>query len=128
MGQTAKTSSSPTWTLHVGDKIIIVKRDGAAQSKVKALFMPKPLDEMRDTRDKFTAVNEVYAAAGVKLDSPDLEGVIPGTAVMSFVDDAEFATLREELEKGPGHPEAEERQRGRRRKGGEHRRPRGHPR
>jgi translation initiation factor 5B len=101
MGETANIILTDG-TLHVGDRIIIVKRDGAAQSKVKALFMPKPLDEMRDPRDKFTAVNEVYAAAGVKLVSPDLEGVIPGTAVMTFKDEGEFETLRVELEKDLG--------------------------
>ncbi len=98
MGETANIILTDG-ILHVGDKIVIVKRDGATQSKVKALFMPKPLDEMRDPRDKFTAVNEVYAAAGVKLVSTDLQGVVPGTAVMTFQDDAEFATLKTELEK-----------------------------
>ena len=101
MGETANIILTDG-TLHVGDKIIIVKRDGTAQSKVKALFMPKPLDEMRDPRDKFTAVDEVYAAAGVKLVSPDLEGVIPGSAVVTFRDDAEFEALRSELEKDLG--------------------------
>src|SRR5580700_6967200 len=101
MGQTANIILTDG-ILHVGDKIVIVKRDGAAQTKVKALFMPKPLDEMRDPRDKFTAVSEVYAAAGVKLVSPDLEGVIPGTAVMTFENDAEFAALKTELEKDLG--------------------------
>jgi len=101
MGQTANIILTDG-ILHVGDKIVIVKREGATQTKVKALFMPKPLDEMRDPRDKFTAVNEVYAAAGVKLVSPDLEGVIPGTAVMTFENDAEFAALRTELEKDLG--------------------------
>lgn len=98
MGQTANIILTDG-TLHVGDKIVVVKREGATQSKVKALFMPKPLDEMRDPRDKFTAVDEVYAAAGVKLVSPDLEGVIPGTAVVAFANDAEFATLKADLEK-----------------------------
>ena len=101
MGQTANIILTDG-TLHVGDKIVIVKRDGAAQTKVKALFMPKPLDEMRDPRDKFTAVDEVYAAAGVKLVSPDLEGVIPGTTIMTFQDDAEFENLKIELEKDLG--------------------------
>jgi translation initiation factor 5B len=101
MGETANIILTDG-TLHVGDRIVIVKRDGAAQTKVKALFMPKPLDEMRDPRDKFTAVDEVYAAAGVKLVSPDLEGVIPGTAVMTFEGDDEFAKLRTELEKDLG--------------------------
>ncbi|MDA4118746.1 MAG: translation initiation factor IF-2 [Thaumarchaeota archaeon] len=101
MGQTANIILTDG-TLRVGDQIIIVKRDGAMQSKVKALFMPKPLDEMRDPRDKFTSVNEVYAAAGVKLVSTDLEGVVPGTAVVAFKDEAEFATLKSELEKDLG--------------------------
>jgi len=86
-------------TLHVGDSIALVRRDGAIKSKVKALFMPKPLDEMRDPRDRFTPVDSVYAAAGVKLVSADLPGVVAGTSVASFVDDAQFASLKGDMEK-----------------------------
>jgi translation initiation factor 5B len=86
-------------TLNVGDSIGLVRRDGAFKSKVKALFMPKPLDEMRDPRDKFTAVDSVYAAAGVKLVSPDLAGVVPGTSVASFKTDQQFRSLKAEMEK-----------------------------
>jgi translation initiation factor 5B len=85
--------------LSVGDKIVLVKRDGAMASKVKALFMPKPLDEMRDPRDKFTPVQEVYSAAGVKLVSTDLEGVIPGTSVITFKDEEEFQAIKTDAEK-----------------------------
>jgi len=83
----------------VGDNIVLLKREGAIQSKVKALFMPKPLDEMRDPRDKFTPVQSVYAAAGVKLVSIDLEGVIPGAPVITFKHESEFAALKKEVEK-----------------------------
>ncbi len=86
-------------TLNVGDSIGLVRKDGAFKSKVKALFMPKPLDEMRDPRDRFTPVESVYAAAGVKLVSPDLAGVVPGTSVASFRTEKEFQSLREEMEK-----------------------------
>jgi len=85
--------------LGVGDPIVLVRRDGAFKSKVKALFMPKPLDEMRDPRDKFTSVLEVYAAAGVKLVSADLRGVVSGTSVASFNTEAEFLALKDEMEK-----------------------------
>jgi translation initiation factor 5B len=88
--------------LAVGDKIVLVRRDGAIASKVKALFMPKPLDEMRDPRDKFTPVQEVYSAAGVKLVSTDLEGVIPGTSVTTYHDEKEFQTIKGEAEKDLG--------------------------
>jgi translation initiation factor 5B len=61
--------------------------------------MPKPLDEMRDPRDRFTPVDSVNAAAGVKLVSPDLAGVVPGTSVASFMSDKEFQELKVEMEK-----------------------------
>jgi len=86
-------------SLHVGDPISLVRRDGAFKSKVKALFMPKPLDEMRDPRDKFTTVDSVYAAAGVKLVSADLAGVVAGTSVASFQTDAQFLAIKAEMEK-----------------------------
>lgn len=86
-------------SLHVGDRISLVRRSGAFKSKVKALFMPKPLDEMRDPRDKFTPVDSVYAAAGVKLVSPDLTGVVPGTSVISFKTEKQFLESKSEMEK-----------------------------
>jgi translation initiation factor 5B len=85
--------------LSVGDSIALVRREGAFKSKVKALFMPKPLDEMRDPRDKFTPVDSVYAAAGVKLVSVDLAGVVAGTSVASFGTDAEFVALKAEMDR-----------------------------
>ena len=86
-------------TLRVGDAISLVRKDGAFKSRVKALFMPKPLDEMRDPRDKFTPVEAVYAAAGVKLVSPDLSGVVPGTSVAAFKTEEQFQALKAEMEK-----------------------------
>src|SRR5919109_884197 len=70
--------------LHQGDSIVIGKRDGAVFTKIKALLLPKPLDEMRDPRDKFKQVNEVIAAAGLKITSPDLEGVLAGSPVYVY--------------------------------------------
>ncbi|MDQ5842288.1 MAG: translation initiation factor IF-2 [Thermoproteota archaeon] len=70
--------------LHQGDSIIIGKRDGAVSTRIKALLLPKPLDEMRDPRDKFKQVNEVTAAAGLKITSPDLEGVLAGSPVYVY--------------------------------------------
>jgi translation initiation factor 5B len=86
-------------TLSVGDSIGLVRREGAFKSKVKALFMPKPLDEMRDPRDRFTSVDSVHAAAGVKLVSADLAGVVPGTSVASFSTEKQFLEIKAEMEK-----------------------------
>jgi translation initiation factor 5B len=66
-------------TLKHGDRIVIGKRDSVTSTKIKALLLPKPLDEMRDPRDKFRHVDTVIAAAGLKITSPDLDGVLAGS-------------------------------------------------
>lgn len=65
--------------LKQGDKIVVGKKDSVIVTKIKALLLPKPLDEMRDPRDKFRHVDKVIAAAGLKVTSPDLDGVLAGS-------------------------------------------------
>ena len=67
--------------LKKNDNIVVAKRDSVIITKPKALLLPKALDEMRDPRDKFKPIDEVQAAAGIKIASPDLDGVLPGTTV-----------------------------------------------
>ena len=64
-----------------GDSIVVAKRDSVVVTKPKAVLLPKPLDEMRDPRDKFKPVERVDAAAGLKIASPELEGVLPGSTL-----------------------------------------------
>ena len=68
-------------TLRCNDKIIIGTKDDPIIAKIKALLKPKPLDEIRDPREKFDNVKEVHAACGIKIVSPDLEKVIPGAPI-----------------------------------------------
>ena len=63
------------------DSVIVAKRDTVVVTKPKALLLPKALDEMRDPRDKFKPVENIQAAAGVKIASPDLDGVLPGSTL-----------------------------------------------
>lgn len=62
-----------------GDVVVVAKRDGAVITKIKALLLPKPLDEMRDPRDKFKPVDQVISAAGLKITSTELDGVLAGS-------------------------------------------------
>lgn len=66
-------------TLKQGDKIVLAKRDSTIVTKIKALLLPKPLDEMRDPKDKFRPVDHVISAAGLKITSSDLDGVLAGS-------------------------------------------------
>ena len=84
--------------LKVGDMILVAKRDKAVTTKVKALLLPKPLDEMRDPRDKFKPVSEVMSAAGIKVTSPDLEGVLAGSPLYVLDDKDKEPSLRSIVE------------------------------
>ena len=77
-------------TIKKENSIVVAKRDGVIVTKPKALLLPKPLDEMRDPRDKFKPVTQVDAAAGLKIASPDLEGVLPGSTLYVATNDEEI--------------------------------------
>ncbi|RLI25359.1 MAG: translation initiation factor IF-2 [Candidatus Hecatellales archaeon] len=65
--------------LREGDTIVVGGRHGPIVAKVRAILVPKPLDEIRDPTEKFKALKEVTAAAGVKVVAPGLEDVIAGS-------------------------------------------------
>ena len=43
-------------SLSMGDTVVVARRDGAVAARPKAMLLPKPLDEMRDPRDRFRPV------------------------------------------------------------------------
>jgi translation initiation factor 5B len=67
--------------LRVGDRIALMGVDGPFSTRVKALLMPKPLDEMRDPRDRFRRVGEVEAAVGVKIVAEGLDRCLAGSPI-----------------------------------------------
>ena len=81
-----------------GSTIVVAKRDDIIATKVKVLLLPKPLDEMRDPRDKFVQVEEVRAAAGVKIASGDLDGVLAGSPVYVANNESEIINLKNMIE------------------------------
>ena len=70
-----------TGSIKNDDKIVIGTTSEPVVTHIKALLKPKPLDEIRDPRERFDSVSEVHAACGIKISSPDLENVIPGAPI-----------------------------------------------
>jgi len=65
--------------LKVDDTIVLGGRDAPIVTEVRAILVPKPLDEIGDPRDRFTSVKRVTAASGVKLAAPKLESALAGS-------------------------------------------------
>ncbi|MFC1691391.1 translation initiation factor IF-2 [Nanoarchaeota archaeon] len=68
-------------TMNVGDTIIIGTMNEPIVTRVKALFEPAALAEMRDKKSKFKPVKSVTAAIGVKVSAPEIDNVISGMPV-----------------------------------------------
>ncbi len=69
--------------IKVGDTLIIGNIGEAIETKVKGLFQPEPLAEMR-VKSKFRPVKEAFAATGVKILAKNLDNVISGMPLISF--------------------------------------------
>jgi len=80
-----------------GDTVILSGLNGPIETKVKALLKPKPLDEMRDPRDRFDNVEEVSAASGVKLVGPGIDEALPGGQVLTAETPEAVEGLRNEI-------------------------------
>ncbi len=64
--------------LRKGDTVVIGGGEKPIVTKVRAVLLPKPLDEIRDPRDKFSSVDSVSAASGIKIAAPDLDTALAG--------------------------------------------------
>ena len=74
-------------TLKVNDTIIIGGVLEPIVTKVRALFQPAPLHEMRDKKSSFVSIKKVVAAVGVRISAPGLEQAVAGMPLMNCSDD-----------------------------------------
>ncbi|MFW9920502.1 MAG: translation initiation factor IF-2 [Candidatus Thorarchaeota archaeon] len=79
------------------DTIVVGGLDKVVVAKIRTLLQPKPLDEIRDPKEKFTPVSEVHAAAGVKIVAPDIEGAVAGAPVYAVSDPEKLEEVKKKV-------------------------------
>lgn len=82
-------------TLHADDTIVIGGRDGPIATKIRAILTPQPLEEIRDSKKQFIAIQEAHAAAGIKIAAPNIDDAIPGAPLLAI---GEGMTLEKAME------------------------------
>jgi translation initiation factor 5B len=89
--------------LHRGDTIVVGGKEKPIVTKVRAVLLPKPLDEIRDPRDKFSSVESVTAASGIKIAAPDLDASLAGAPLYAVPTNGKIGDylgmVSEEIEK-----------------------------
>ena len=83
--------------LKINDEIAVIGKNGIITTKIRALLQPKPMQEMRNTKDKFSSVKEVFAAAGVKIAAPGLDDVMVGSTLSGIITEEEIHELEAEI-------------------------------
>jgi len=71
------------------DTIVLGGLKGPIVTKIRSILMPKPMDEMRDPEDRFKSVDEVVAAAGVRIVAQGLDDAVAGSPLFSARNQAE---------------------------------------
>jgi len=74
-----------------GDEIVLVTTEGGLSTRVKGLFSPRGMSEMRDAGDRWDDTEVAHAASGLKVSAPDLENVLAGTTLRVVHSDSERA-------------------------------------
>lgn len=85
--------------IRVNDTLVIAGLEKPIITKVRGLFEPKKLSDMRDQKTKFQPKRQVVAAAGVRIAAPNIEEVVAGMPFMSVTDQKQADESAAELQK-----------------------------
>lgn len=68
------------------DEVALIETGNVLTTKIRSILRPLPLEEMRNSKKKFKKVDEVVAAAGIKITAPNLDNVISGSPLRVIKD------------------------------------------
>lgn len=84
--------------LRRGDIIVLGGYEGPVTTRVRALLMPRPLEEMRVAGEtSFISIDEVVAAAGVRLNAPEIEKVVAGAPLQAVENEVEVEEVSKKI-------------------------------
>jgi translation initiation factor 5B len=84
--------------LHKNDQFVIAGLNGPIVTKVRSIFVPRPLSDIRFAKTELTAIDEIQAAAGVKISAPGLEEALAGSPFIVANSEAEVEAAKKQIE------------------------------
>ena len=76
--------------LKKNDTIVLGGLNGIIITKVRSILVPKPLQDMKLAKTDLMPIDEVYAAAGVKIYAPNLEDALAGSPIFVAENESEI--------------------------------------
>lgn len=84
--------------LRKNDQFVLAGINGPIVTKVRSIFVPRPLSDIRFAKTELTAIDEIQAAAGVKISAPGLEEALAGSPLIVANSDAEVEAAKKQIE------------------------------
>ncbi|OEC88112.1 MULTISPECIES: translation initiation factor IF-2 [Methanobacterium] len=77
------------------DTIAIMTLNDVITTRIRSLLKPNPLEEIREAKKRFKKIEEVVAAAGIKIVAPNIENAVAGSPLR--VARGDFEHVKEEI-------------------------------
>ena len=77
------------------DTIAVMTLNDVITTNIRSLLKPNPLEEIREAKKRFKKIDEVVAAAGIKIVAPNIENAMAGSPLRVARDD--FEHVKEEI-------------------------------
>ena len=77
------------------DTIAVMTVNDVITTRIRSLLKPNPLEEIREAKMRFKKIDEVVAAAGIKIVAPNIENAMAGSPLRVARDD--FENVKEEI-------------------------------
>ncbi|BBD71635.1 translation initiation factor aIF-2 [Sulfodiicoccus acidiphilus] len=84
--------------LKKNDILVLAGLNGPIVTRVRGILVPKPLQDIRIVKTDFVSLDEVVAAAGVKISAPGLEEAIAGSPLYVAEDESRIEQLKKVVE------------------------------
>jgi translation initiation factor 5B len=84
--------------LRKNDQFVLAGLNGPIVTKVRSIFVPRPLSDIRFAKTELTAIDEIQAAAGVKISAPGLEEALAGSPFIVANSEAEVEAAKKQIE------------------------------
>ncbi len=80
--------------LKTNDEIALMVPGDVLTTNIRSILKPRPLEEIRESKNRFEKIDSVTAAAGVKISAPNLDDVISGSPMQVV---SENSNVKEEI-------------------------------
>ncbi|TRM76119.1 translation initiation factor IF-2 [Sulfolobus sp. A20-N-F6] len=80
------------------DIIVLGGINGPIITKVRGIFVPKPLQDMKLSKYDLYPIDEVYAAAGVKISAPELDNALAGSSLYVVENQNQIEEYKKQIE------------------------------